>query len=123
MKSVGYKKHLVPLQRNQETFIVNITVIIRNIIDIDEINWIFTAKLDYIKEWKDPNLKFRNLHRRADENILSKNDEESIWIPDFVFSNIESQNDIRKTDKKNVFKVVPNREFKFHQESQVILIN
>ena len=40
---------------------------IREITHVDELNGVFRVRFDYIKEWRDHNLKFKNLH----ENIVN----------------------------------------------------
>ena len=39
----------------------------REITHVDELDGVFRVRFDYIKEWKDHNLKFKNLH----ENIVN----------------------------------------------------
>ena len=42
-------------------------ILIREITHVDELDGVFRVRFDYIKEWKDHNLKFKNLH----ENIIN----------------------------------------------------
>ena len=111
---------------------------IREITHVDELNGVFRVRFDYIKEWRDHNLKFKNLHenivnavRHSSMNTLtsyylrghfiiiminrlieylptSPGDQSKIWVPYTIFFNIESQKKIKHSDKKEVMKVVPN---------------
>ena len=42
-------------------------ILTREITHVDELNGVFRVRFDYIKEWRDHNLKFKNLH----ENIVN----------------------------------------------------
>ena len=37
-------------------------ILTREITHVDELNGVFRVRFDYIKEWRDHNLKFKNLH-------------------------------------------------------------
>ena len=42
-------------------------ILTREITHVDELNGVFRVRFDYIKEWRDHNLKFKDLH----ENIVN----------------------------------------------------
>ena len=90
--------------------VVNYSLIITDITSIDEIKGDFTVRMDWRKEWRDYNLKFINLQKNKLTKI-SDHDASLIWSPYFIFSNVETRDDIQKTDKDDAFYVSTNVDF------------
>ena len=110
----GYNKRLVPTPIGMETkFIMNISIFINDILAIDEINGYFKTKMTMVRTWLNPQLKFINLKRRADDNMLSSEDVDSIWMPWTLTENIEHENELKKTSEKDMTKIIPNADFNF----------
>ena len=73
-------------------------------------NGLFKVKYDLKRSWYDPNLKFLHLNEKK-QNFISAETQKNIWIPYFVFFNIESEERIEKSDKKPIIYVEPNPSF------------
>lgn len=55
----GYNKYLVPPPRiGEDKLTINISIDIINIIAIDEINGNFISKINFVRTWFNPQLKF-----------------------------------------------------------------
>ena len=113
LKKKGYNKQLVPRDKSsKKKFVVNFSVTIREINYIDEVEGFIRIRMDYKKQWYDHNLQFKNLQQDNNLNKLSKFDEDRIWSPWIVYYNIESRKKIEKSDRKDVFRIEVNDEFK-----------
>ena len=110
--NIGYKKLIIPIGRNETVFKVNITIIIRDITMINEVDSVFRTRFDYIKNWKDHNLNFKNLQRNG-LNEMNEEEKKVIWTPYTVFYNIESRCKINVSDKKEVMRVISNKNFDY----------
>ena len=53
--------------KDELCIMVMTNILFREITHVDELDGVFRVRFDYIKEWKDHNLKFKNLH----ENIVN----------------------------------------------------
>ena len=71
IRDVGYNKYLMPLNENENILTLTISLFIREIFKIDEINEVFCAKVDLRRRWFDKKLKFKNLHQHS-QNILNE---------------------------------------------------
>ena len=110
----GYNKFRVPHPiGNQTKLIMNISILIDKIINIDENNGYFKIKMTMIRTWYNPHLKFINLKRTAAKNLMSTDDINIMWMPWIVFYNLEHENESKKTEKKDIAKIIPNPGFKF----------
>ena len=82
---------------------------IQNILDIKEVDNIFTLKFDMEAFWKDSRLQFYNLKEDMEMNSLIFQEKSDIWVPTIIFSNtredLTSQN-----DEKAFIKVIRNNE-------------
>ena len=87
-------------------------------------NGLFKVKYDIKRSWYDPNLKFMHLNEKK-QNFISAETQETIWIPNLVFFNIESEKRIEKSDKKPIFYVKPNPSFVYETtgKANVIIMN
>ena len=52
---------------------------------IDENHGYFKKKMSIVRTWFDPQLKYMNLKRNGENNQLSSNSINSIWVPWNVF--------------------------------------
>ena len=68
----------------------------REITHVDELNGVFRVRFDYIKEWRDHNLKFKNLHENIVNSVrygsLNTNTLHIIRMRSATFENIVYQN-------------------------------
>ena len=77
----GYNKFLVPPPTpGEETLLLNISIIIDDIITIDENNGYFKVKITFIRGWYNPLLQYQNLKRTTVNNAMTKDDVESMWM-------------------------------------------
>ena len=84
----GYNKFRVPHPiGNQTKLIVNLSIFIDKIININENNGYFKIKMRMVRTWYNPHLKFINLKRTAVKNLISSDDIKIMWIPWSVFHN------------------------------------
>ena len=98
--------------------VMNITINIDKIIDINENEGYFTVKWTMIRKWRNSQLTYQNLKRNPNKNKVSAEDEERMWTPWFLFENIQSTEDIKKTDQKHSVTIVPNQEFHFEMSDK-----
>ena len=102
---------IVPLDSKcEEKFQVWLNVTIREINFIDEVEGYIRIRFDFVRWWFDHNLDFKNL-QVENLNELSESDSSKIWKPYFVFYNVESQKKIKKSDKKDIDRLFPNKSF------------
>ena len=52
-------------------------------------------------------------------NILLKEESEAIWYPYLAFYNIRSEEDMKTTNIRDVFEVIPNDKFTFLAEDNM----
>ena len=120
----GYKKHLVPSPKGNNSMLqVNLSIIIDEILEIDETRGFFKVKMTTIREWYNSQLTFQNLKRER-KNFMSQEDVKSMWVPAIVFQNVQNIEDhLKTTDKKDVTMIVPNSEFTYSESDQTVLQN
>ena len=110
----GYNKFRVPHPiGNQTKLIVNLSIFIDKIINIDENNGYFKIKMRMVRTWYNPHLKFINLKRTAVKNLMSSDDMKIMWVPWSVFHNIEHLNEAKNTGTKEILMIIPSPGFKF----------
>ena len=73
-----------PSQKNITCFT---SVLIYNIIDIDELHMSYTVDIEIKVKWFDSRLTFRNLKPKKDENQLNKSEIDRIWTPKLFLGN------------------------------------
>lgn len=83
---------------------VNISIDIRKILDIDEIEGIFELSFGLHTTWLDERLVYTNLKQSSNLNTLTEKEKEDIWTPAIVFSNTKKQDSVI-TDKRVIAKV------------------
>ena len=121
--SVGYNKFLTPppMQGDQYLY-VNVSYNIKNILYIDENENFIRITYNLRKDWYDSFLTFQNLKQDI-TNSISQEDKNTIWYPWMNSNNVESIQKERRADDVEIFKVVPNCNFKYRSNSVTELEN
>ena len=118
----GYKKELTPIPDNSRNVVVNFSF---NLLDVEisEPTETFAAKISITRTWFDGRLTYKNLKNESgtkmNNNILLKEEIEAIWYPYLAFYNIRSEEDMKTTNIRDVFEVIPNYEFTFLAEDNM----
>ena len=89
---------------------VELSVRLQSILNLDEIGQIMFVKYVLLAKWKDPGLKFHNLKRDANQNVLSEIEWSRIWVPRIIFDNTEATEE-SIMDKKSIIRVLANENF------------
>ena len=109
----GYNRHIVPAPlEGDSTLIMNIGFTIAEIVNIDEKNGFFKVVTAFVRQWYNPQLKYRNLKRNASLNRMTPADRKTMWIPWTTFDNVEYIDSFQETDVPDILDVVPNADFK-----------
>ena len=69
---------------------VKISMDIKKILKIEEVNHVFSVKFRLVMEWYDHRLNYYNLKEQRSSNSLSLKEVEKLWIPYIVFENSEN---------------------------------
>lgn len=85
-----YLKEYPPLGRTGSIRIVQ-DVNIYTILDLNEVAGTFQAQFDLILRWYDPRLEMHNLKDVDELNMLSRAEQNSIWVPVLTFDNTEKK--------------------------------
>ena len=110
----GYKKFLAPPPvRNEKKLLLNVSINIDKIIEINDNDGFFMTKWTMNRKWLNPQLTYQNLKRSPVKNRISVDEIKKIWTPWFVFENIRYKDDTKRSDKKDVMMIIPNQEFNF----------
>ncbi|XP_023332381.1 uncharacterized protein LOC111704387 [Eurytemora carolleeae] len=111
-KKKNYNKKIAPFKYEAETkeyipadIVVSITL--RDILRIEEINHGFTLKFLMEMEWYDYRLNYFNLKVNQSLNALSTEEVQNIWIPFILFDNTE-HNDATKGDEDTEMTITRN---------------
>ena len=86
---------------------VELSVVLQEILKLDEIGGIMYIKYVLFAKWKDPGLTFHNLKRDANQNLLSEVEWSRIWVPRVTFDNTEAT----VMDKDAIIRVLANENF------------
>ena len=89
---------------------VELSMKLQSILNLDEIGQIMFVKYVLLAKWKDPGLKFHNLKRDANQNVLSKIEWSRIWVPRIIFDNTEATEE-SIMDAKSIIRVLANENF------------
>ena len=110
----GYKKHLTPVPDTGQDVLVNVSLNILDI-EINEPTEAFTTRMSFTRNWFDGRLMYKHLKRESGirMNTLLSSESEVIWFPYFVFNNVRSVEDIKKTEVLDVLEVIPNQNFTY----------
>ena len=75
-----------------ENLKINISVQIQDILDLDEIKGLMTAKFTVKLNWLDRYTKYVNLNKNENLNILKMRQKKELWMPTLFFSNAAENN-------------------------------
>ena len=84
---------------------MNVSLYIRNIMQISEVDSIFKVSFALVMGWFDPRLTFANLNPDPNFNTLTETEKARIWKPTIQFTNTEDL-DTTRTDEEVVAKIV-----------------
>ena len=90
--------------------LLNSSLIITNILYINELESFFKSTINYKKMWYDSSLTFQNLKEKQ-TNYLTRKDE--IWTPYVMVLNMEAKEDCKPADIRTVFEVIHGQNSNF----------
>ena len=64
---------------------VNASVQVSSVLDVNQDDATFTTLFKLNLQWKDPNLKYRFLKKKKQQNYITENLSKSIWMPSLKF--------------------------------------
>ena len=126
MFPTGYNRFITPPpEEGKDLLVVNISVIIEDIVSIDEVNEAFTTKLDIRREWFDRQLTFKNLKEESVLNTLTPEDQEMVWKPKIIYHNVAHGKKITKMSQTEhlVWRVMRNEENLFSRGDEMNVNN
>ena len=111
----NYNKKIAPFIYDQENkknipVNVNISMAIRDVLKIKEVDHVFSLKFRFLMEWYDYRITYYNLKTSRSSNALSSDEAEKLWIPFVVFENTEN-NDATRGDKDTEVTITREGEF------------
>ena len=89
---------------------VELSMRLLSVLNLDQIGQIMFVKYVLLAKWKDPGLKFHNLKRDANQNVLSEIEWSRIWVPRIIFDNTEATEE-SIMDAKSIIRVLANENF------------
>ena len=92
---------------------LNISVEVKKILEINEVEGTFRTRLILRRQWLDPRLSYRNLKKDSRVNLISPSEAETIWFPMMVFENIPSNVDWIEIVENKEYNIVRNVEGNF----------
>ena len=97
----NYRRSDPPLQSQYDKVNVEVDLTLLSVNEINEMEMKFTCKLELTVKWKDWRITFN--HLKAEDNVLSHEKAQSLWIPDLLFYNSadSDQDDIDLRSGKN----------------------
>ena len=95
-----------PITEGQKLEVL-LSINIKNILDINEVNQALVLKFDLLQVWSDSRLEFYNLKTDIEMNTLIFEEKTKIWVPTIIFSNTR-QDLTSMNDKKSFVKVNRN---------------
>lgn len=102
----SYKKHLVPVSNNEDVLLVNVSMDIQKILEVNEVGQSVKVLFALTRTWYDSRLTHQNINWNTNRNVLSKNSLDKIWYPSLRFANIDPTQSNSET--RNTVKVVRN---------------
>ena len=114
---VGYNKFLVPSPRDhQEKLNVTLSLNIQKILYIDEVEHFIRMSIILTKLWYNEHLTFQNLKQNG-LNQIFQDDRDIVWIPWIEFNSMENKNKCERTEKQELFTIVPNPNVRYERNS------
>ena len=74
------------------------------------------------KKWYNSDLTYQNL-RQDKENQIFSEDKTMMWLPWFENINMENREKCKQTEKSDVLKIIPNKNFSFKRNPYTDHIN
>ena len=110
----GYSRVISPASEDSGNVRVDMTIIIDDILSIDEMKEQFIVKMTMVREWFDYRLTFLNLKEGFSHlNIMTSEEAKTIWYPSVNINNIEHYKKFRGTSIPSVTEIIPNNKFQF----------
>ena len=89
----GYSSIIPPVSLDDDFNIVplevNISLVLINILNINEVENIIQVKFRIILQWRDDRITYQNLKLKTYLNALKPKDIETLWIPYVIFRNTD----------------------------------
>ena len=99
-----YKQEFAPVEVTEDGKIhradVEVSVELLEILKISEVDSLFSCQLRLLLTWRDQRLQLTNLKTDPDNNSLSKQELEQLWVPRVVFANTEEREGLVRDDKE-----------------------
>ena len=113
MADSSYNKEMnpSPLKQRKKAEIA-VSVEIKAVLGIDEIDQSFHLSYQLTSTWKDPRLTYHNLKKNSNLNVLSMKEQASIWTPKLILANTKATETISQ-DKDTLTKVIANSNFSY----------
>ena len=121
--SLGYDKHLVPPTIDGGPLTLNLSMVIKEITEINEIDNFFRVKFDIARTWFDKRLMFYNLKDDVKRNQVTLDDRETIWLSWLLFDNVESNDKILRTAQRDQMSIIPDNSSDFTSSDKTHLHN
>ena len=107
----SYNKGMNPSPKDKsEKAKIEVSVQMEAILGINEIEQSFHVSYSLVLTWRDPRLLYHNLKRNSNLNVLSLDEQLSIWTPTIILSNTKAKESITQ-DSKSLTKVLANTNF------------
>lgn len=99
----NYSKKISPFRYDSEKneikpALVNVSLGLKKILKIEEVQLKFTLKFRLIMEWFDYRIAYHNLKHSRSSNALSAEEIQRLWIPFIVYENTEHNEGTRATE-------------------------
>ena len=91
------------------------------VLSVDEINEEFYISFNLKTQWYDSRLKFNNLKKQEDLNVLTPAQHSSIWTPNLIFYNTKSKK--KSSLKDATIRVLLNNNFTFEKADMTVSNN
>ena len=95
---------------------VNMSMDFQRILYIDEKEHFIRMTFTLWKFWYNEHLTYQNLKQGA-VNQIFEDDKDSIWIPFIESRTMEEVNKCARTEKREILKIIPNRDFRHEQNA------
>ena len=110
----GHNKFLIPQAKNNQTlFTIHLGIVLDSILAVDVPKGYLETNYHIIRSWYDPQLQYRNLGKKKENNLMLPEEKKKIWMPWTCLDNIEHEEEIKLTEKNDVLTVIVNSNFSF----------
>ena len=121
--SSSYSKDMIPLpEEENKKAQMDLSIKINNVLGINEIGQTFHVSYNLILKWIDPRLKYFDIKKNENINVLTEDEKFSIWTPTIVLSNTRSKETVAK-DKDTLIKIIANNNFTYTKADYTVLKN